>query len=258
MKDIKIIFFDIDGTLIALDKDNISKKTQTALNRLRDRGIKIAIATGRGPVQIPKFDGVDFTSYLSFNGSLCTDQGEVIHTNPIGKDDLYRLMENAKKMDKPLSLAGKDFLVTDYLDEDLRKYYSFGNTMPDIVDDLRYFIENKNIYQAYMSLREDQYQRALEGTESIKIAAWWDRAVDIIPKNAGKGRAIEEVLSHFGIKKDQALAFGDGNNDLEMFEKIRGIAMANASDDLKKLAYDTCKSVDEDGIYYYLLDKELI
>ena len=43
-----------------------------------------------------------------------------------------------------------------------------------------------------------------------------------------------------------------------MFEKIRGIAMANASEDLKDLAYDTCKSVDEDGIYHYLKDKELI
>lgn len=258
MKDIKIIFFDIDGTLIALDRDNISKKTQIALNKLKDKGIKIAIATGRGTVQIPKFDGVDFTTYLSFNGSLCTDHGEDIHTNPIGKDDLYRLMENAKDMDKPLSLAGKDFFVTNYLDEDLEQYYSFGSAMPDLVDDLRYFIENKNIYQTYMSLRESEYERALEGTKDIKIAAWWDRAVDIIPKTAGKGRAIEKVLDYYGFRKDQALAFGDGNNDIEMFEKIRGIAMANASEDLKDLAYDTCKSVDEDGIYHYLKDKELI
>ena len=49
MKDIKIIFFDIDGTLIAMDQDTISEKTLEALKRLQEKGVKLCLATGRGP-----------------------------------------------------------------------------------------------------------------------------------------------------------------------------------------------------------------
>ena len=60
MKDIKIIFFDIDGTLIAMDQDTISEKTLEALKRLQEKGVKLCLATGRGPMLIPHFEGVEF------------------------------------------------------------------------------------------------------------------------------------------------------------------------------------------------------
>ena len=52
MKDIKIIFFDIDGTLIAMDQDTISEKTLEALKRLQEKGVKLCLATGRGPMEL--------------------------------------------------------------------------------------------------------------------------------------------------------------------------------------------------------------
>ena len=55
MKDIKIIFFDIDGTLIAMDQDTISEKTLEALKRLQEKGVKLCLATGRGPMLVPHF-----------------------------------------------------------------------------------------------------------------------------------------------------------------------------------------------------------
>ena len=73
MKDIKIIFFDIDGTLIAMDKDTISDKTLEALKRLQANGIKLCLATGRGPMLVPHFDGVEFDAFLTYNGSYCYD-----------------------------------------------------------------------------------------------------------------------------------------------------------------------------------------
>lgn len=68
MQDIKIIFFDIDGTLISLDKDDISAKTRKALSALKEKGIILVIASGRSPIQIPHFDGIDFDCHLTFNG----------------------------------------------------------------------------------------------------------------------------------------------------------------------------------------------
>ena len=73
MPQTKIVFFDIDGTLVDMQTKQISTKTIEALQRLKAKGIKLCIATGRSPVSLPKFVGVDFDAYLTFNGSYCYD-----------------------------------------------------------------------------------------------------------------------------------------------------------------------------------------
>ena len=97
------------------------------------------------------------------------------------------------------------------------------------------------------------------GVKGAKIAAWWDRAMDIIPTNGGKGTGIAHVLEAYGIDKADAMAFGDGNNDLEMFGAVgTGVAMANGSDALKAAATDICGACAEDGIYHYCVEHGLI
>ena len=63
----KIIFFDIDGTLVPL-KEGIRPRTGEALQKLRQNGIKLCIATGRAPMEVPKFEGVTFDAFLTYNG----------------------------------------------------------------------------------------------------------------------------------------------------------------------------------------------
>ena len=70
----RIIFFDIDGTLIDMEKKRITERTLDALRRLQQNGILLAIATGRSPLIVPKFDGVEFDVFLTYNGSYCYDQ----------------------------------------------------------------------------------------------------------------------------------------------------------------------------------------
>ena len=88
---------------------------------------------------------------------------------------------------------------------------------------------------------------------------WWDRAMDIIPTAGGKGTGIAHVLAAYGIDKADAMAFGDGNNDLEMFGAVgTGVAMANGSDALKAAATDICGACAEDGIHHYCVEHGLI
>lgn len=259
MKNIKVIFFDIDGTLIPLDKENISDKSVFALNKLKENGIKICVATGRSPFQLPKFRGISFDIYLNFNGSLIFNEKEDIFKNPLSKKDIYRLIENSKDMDKPLAIATRDFYACNGTNADLKEYFSFGGNQPEIYENFENIIENEDIFQAILPIKNEEYEKAMKNISDTKIAAWWDRAVDLIPKNGGKGRAIEKVLSFYKVKKEECMAFGDGNNDLEMFESVKyGICMENGSDDLKNISYDLCKSVDCDGVYYYLKEKGLI
>lgn len=87
----------------------------------------------------------------------------------------------------------------------------------------------------------------------------WDKAADIIPLNCGKGNAVNAVLNYYGLSKDEAIAFGDGRNDIEMLEAVgTGVAMGNAIDEVKARADVICKSVEEDGVYHYCLEQKLI
>ncbi|EST04344.1 HAD family hydrolase [Lactobacillus crispatus] len=88
----------------------------------------------------------------------------------------------------------------------------------------------------------------------IKKKRFW-----IIQSSGSKGVAIEKVLNHYQIPASQALAFGDGGNDIEMLKTVGyGVAMGNATDNVKAIADDICGSVQEDGIYTYCKEHNLI
>lgn len=258
MKDIKIIFFDIDGTLIAMDKHTISENVLETLKKLQERGIKLCLATGRGPMIVPHFDGIEFDAFLTYNGSYCYDQNGTIYSNCIPNNDVERIVENATNMGKPVALATKDRMAANGKDQNLIDYFAFGNTEVIVADDFD-DVKKEPIYQVLMGIRQEEYEEALKDVKAAEITAWWDRAVDIIPIHAGKGIAIEHVLNYYGLDKSQSMAFGDGNNDIEMLKAVgTGVAMANASEELKAVADEICGDVAEDGIYHYCIEKELI
>lgn len=92
-----------------------------------------------------------------------------------------------------------------------------------------------------------------------KITSWWPRAVDIIPADGSKGVGVQKVLDYFHIKNEQAIAFGDGGNDIEMLQTVgTGVAMGNATDDVKAAADTVCGNVSDDGIYYYCKNHGLL
>ena len=70
---------------------------------------------------------------------------------------------------------------------------------------------------------------------------------------------VSAVFRHYGFSKAEAIAFGDGHNDIEMLENVgMGIAMGNAKDEVKAKADFVCKSVEDDGIYHYCIENKLI
>ena len=70
MTQTKIIFFDIDGTLIDMNRKKISEKMLETLIRLQEKGIKLCLASGRAPIQIPHFEGVEFDAFLTLMGLI--------------------------------------------------------------------------------------------------------------------------------------------------------------------------------------------
>lgn len=259
MNNVKIVFFDIDGTLINYGAQNLTEKTFKALKELKKNGVKIVLATGRAPVSLPEFDDLVFDAKICFNGSLCFTNEEIIYSNPINKTDVYQLVDNATKLGKVSSIATKNKIAANGIEESLKDYFSIANLILNFTPDFDNVLKNEDVFQVMLAATKDEYSDLLDKTNDVKIAAWWDKAVDIIPKNGGKGQGIRKILEYFNISKDDAMAFGDGNNDLEMFSEVKySIAMANASNDLKNKSFDICKDVKEDGVYYYLKDNNII
>lgn len=258
MKHIKIIFFDIDGTLVDMQTKQISTKTAEALRQLKTNGIKICIATGRSPISLPKIEGVDFDAYLTFNGSYCYHESETIYSNPICTNDVQQIIRNATAIGRPVSVATKERLAANGIDEDLAEYYSFAHLVLTESEDFE-SISQEKVYQVMLGCRETDYPTILAGVEGAKIVAWWDRAVDIIPADGGKGIGIQKILEYYRIDRNESMAFGDGNNDIEMLKTVgTGVAMGNASPQLKAIADDICSNVSEDGVYHYCVEHGLI
>ena len=121
MKNTKIIFFDIDGTLIAMDQDTISEKTLEALKRLQEKGVKLCLATGRGPMLIPHFEGVEFDEPvenppLPFGRNAAARVGDV-ETEPAA-------LRPVAEADRPF--GGEFRGVGQQVDQQLRKPVAVG------------------------------------------------------------------------------------------------------------------------------------
>lgn len=203
MDRIGIVFFDIDGTLIDMERREITPRTVEMLRRLKENGVLLCLATGRGPLTLPHFEGMEFDAFLTFNGSCCFSGEGTIFSNPLPGEDVQVILRNAASIHRPVSIATRDRLVANGRDEDLTEYFSFAG-----------------------------------------------RAVDIIPADGGKGEGIRQILSHYHMDRSAALAFGDGDNDIEMLRAVgHGVAMGNASRQVKAA---------EDGVYHYCLDHGLL
>lgn len=258
MAPVKIVFFDIDGTLFDHQTGRISDQTVHTLKCLRERGVKCCISTGRPPASLPDFGDLHFDAMCTFNGSLCYTEDAVIHSSPIARADAERVMQNAAALGRAVSIATRDRLAANGFDQDLADYYRLAAQELNITPDFDALCR-EDIYQIMIGCRPEEHAALVQGALGVKVAVSWDRAVDVIPASSGKGTAIKKILAHFGLEAAEAMAFGDGGNDIEMLQTVGlGVAMGNAPAQVKAAADDVCLPVSEDGIYHYCRARGLI
>ena len=74
---IKAIFFDIDGTLVSFNTHRIPDSTRKAIETIKNRGIKVFIATGRHISVINNLDNIEFDGYITLNVCYCLEGKEI-------------------------------------------------------------------------------------------------------------------------------------------------------------------------------------
>jgi len=255
---IKIAFFDIDGTLLKPGHQEPSENTVLTLKQLKENGILLCMATGRSYTFIPHFPDIAFDVLLTFNGSYVRNSEQVIFRNPLDDRDKYRIIQNLNQMNRPFAISNETMIVAHGIEEDPQWHCVFGKEFTVTADNFDALCD-EDIYQIMCLCEEQEYSQILRGTKNAQITAWCDKAADIIPRNSGKGTAVNAVLRHYGFTKEEAIAFGDGKNDIEMLSAAgTGVAMGNAKEETKASAAAVCRSVEEDGVYWYCLEHKLI
>lgn len=250
---IKAIFFDIDGTLVSFKTHKIPESTILTLNRLRENGIKLFIATGRSWRQLKEVEGLPhFDGYITLTGSCClTGNGEVIYKNCIPQQDMESLAEFHKNRPFPVEFVYMNRETMSETSEEIEKIWALVNMpVPPVVS-----MEDSNksdVYQLGLFLsREEEaelqiVERIMPGCVSLR---WSPHFFDAVPKGSSKSIGIDKMIEYYGIDLAETMAFGDGGNDIDMLRHVGlGVAMGNAGEEVKSAAKYVTTSVDEDGI----------
>lgn len=248
---IKAIFFDIDGTLVSFNTHRIPQSTIEALALLREKGIKIFIATGRHRSAINNLGDEEFDGYVTMNGSYCVNkQGEAVYRHRIPAEDIRGLLDYIDHKESfPCILVQENALLMNYKNNKVDVIFDQLNFPEPPQGNLR-DVPADNVYQLIAFFEEDQEERIMQVLPGCESTRWSPLFTDVVPKGSNKSVGIDKLLESYGITLQETMAFGDGGNDIAMLKHVGlGIAMGNAEDGVKKAADYITDGVDEDGIY---------
>lgn len=246
---IKAAFFDVDGTIYSHESKCVPESTLKALEELRKKGIKIFLATGRHFSEIDEFPvgKLYFDGYIMLTGQICADQNrKIIYGNAIEGEDATYLLNAYKNKEMPIMLVEKDRLYVNYVDDTVVKGQAeISSPIPEVCA-----YEGAPVYQIICYGGKELEEELTPKLPNCKITRWCPFGVDIISKTGGKVTGIKKMLEYHDLKVEEMIAFGDGENDMEMLEFAAiGVAMGNAEDEVKAVSDYVTTDIDEDGIW---------
>ncbi len=247
---IKAIFFDIDGTLVSFRTHRISPGVLDALHRLRQRGVKLFLATGRHRSLIGPAAGVfPFDGFITVNGQYCFTRDAVLRNKPIPQRIIARQLELLESSRAPcLFLTDQRVLFLN----PSPKTDIFPNQLNIPLPDPclpRQVLEEPVYQMTAFYTKEEELAAGPDFFPGLEVMRWHPAFVDVIAPDGGKDQGIDAVLAHFGFDLSETMAFGDGENDLPMLRHAHiGVALGNADAWVQSQADYVTGTVDEDGI----------
>ena len=260
---IKLITIDVDGTLVTPLK-RLTKKNIIEIDRARDLGVHIALASGRPFHSMEKYLrrlGLMKEGHFTVcqNGSYIVDNAskKAIAGSYQTVDDLARLDD---------LMAGFDVEVSAMDDVGFysrHKNPSFYTQMDAVINNLTItpvnyedFPENMRfgrflILGSAASIKEVLAHMPKEVTENYYAVQTAPFLIEVMNKTATKGHAVRQMATRLGISADEIMSIGNEKNDIPMLEQTGfPVAMANAVPELKAHAKFITKSNLKSGVGY--------
>ncbi|MBO0441727.1 HAD superfamily hydrolase [Enterococcus sp. DIV0212c] len=263
---VKLVAIDIDGTLLDSNR-KISPKVKETLQKANESGISIVLCTGR-PLpgvkeQLAELDLYGDNDYvITYNGSLvqATKSNEIISQYSLSYDDFLEIELMSRKVgahlhtidDQAIYTANRDIgkysVHEAYLVDMPLKYRAVDEMTPDMSFIKMMMIDEPEILDKAISQLPEDFVNKYTTVKSTEFY------YEILNKEASKGNALAKLAEHLGISQSETMAIGDNENDLSMIEYAGiGVAMGNATENVKQAADVQTTSNDEDGVAEVLL-----
>lgn len=257
----KALFFDVDGTLVDIKTHRVPESAMIAIREARQHGNKIFIATGRSHTfldlaGLPKglIDG-----YVTLNGAVCLVEGKEISLIKIPKETVKALSDVCINKGFTCLFVTMEGMIVANPDEDFRMgFQEYFNLGPVPVTDFASMLD-KDVYQMTVFFDEATEKKLKPQFAGLEFNRWFPTFADITCNGVNKSMGIETMARYFKIPIGDTIAFGDGGNDIPMLKRAAiGVAMGNASDEVKSVADIVTDSVENNGIYNSLRRMRII
>lgn len=261
--DYKLLALDMDGTLLNSQK-KISPSNVAAINKVIERGVNVVFASGRNLPEMNETHRVlgKIRYGILISGGMLFDFAEdkVIAVHPVPFDAILEIIDCGLDERAMIHLHTVRNSIARQQDVDHMADFGMGiyQSMFDSIcvkaDDLKqYTLEHKdeiikvNLYHRSAESRQRSVER-LKHLELEQVFAEGS-ALESSPRGISKASGLMELCRHLNIPIEQSIAMGDAPNDREILQTAGvGIAMGNASDDIKAIADFVTLDNDHDGV----------
>lgn len=257
-KKYKAIICDLDGTLLN-SNHTISQYTIATIKKVVDSGVKFYIATGRHHL-----DAMVFKNMLGLNSFLISSNGAKVHNQDnkeifsvtIPKDVTAEIINLSidEKIHKNI-FADDEWIVEKPL-SDAEEYHKESGFFHTVVPSFE-AVKHRDITKFFFISEDvetlDIFSQELEGKfrDKVEITLSMANCLEVMNMGVSKGEAIKKMLEIEGILPSEAIAFGDGMNDVEMLSVVgKGYLMGNHTPKLKAALphNEIILSNNEDGV----------
>ncbi len=261
----KVLFFDIDGTLVNF-AGVMPESTKDALRRARKNGHKVILCTGRSKCQIHEWlkeFGVD--GMICAAGAYVEYRGKVISHHVVESAALAKVIDFLEKENIVYGIQCTEYSVctTSGIRTMLKMFKErfhmeeeqiqtlFGETKFDDNPRMRTDVDKMIYYDSPIGIA--QVRKILAPEFDVTLSSFEkpdETSGEITQAGITKSYGMKQILGHLSMNSVDAIAFGDGPNDLDMLEYAGiGVAMGNAGESVKKAANMVTEHVDRDGVY---------
>jgi Cof subfamily protein (haloacid dehalogenase superfamily) len=257
--------FDLDGTVLKRNL-RITDKTVAALQSLRERGMRLVVATGRHFEGAREHAGrlgfTDDDPLICYGGSMVRRMnGETLLHRTLPKDLSIEVLEWAAERDLHARVFVDGHIITSP-DTPAALEYLRRNAEPDVsvVDSPADWLRNGGEEPTKLVIVDypddiggwlDEARGAFAGR--LFVTRSLPHYVEVGGLEGTKSRALWFLCERWGIEPERVLAFGDADNDIDMLRFAgHGVAVGGMTGEVREAADEVVPDVDQDGVAIYV------
>lgn len=258
-----LLLFDLDGTLLTRER-SIHPANLEVLTELMERGVWVSLATGRPPRSVKRYAEMlrPNAPLIHFNGAVVRDwqSGEVIEKQNLQREDALAALSIGSELGIHANVyVGDEIFIEKWSAVSEASEIKDGVPQTVVGNLNKYLTDEKGDPIKIMFIGEPSVlpglERALRGAldSPCTLVNSEPNYLEMLPAGVTKATGARALAAHLGITLDDAIAFGDNKNDIELLEACgHGVAMANAVPALVERANETIGDHDTAAIADFL------